>query len=84
MSKEVMVVAIIAIIFGYLAMKQWSFRNRNSSKLKQRIDMLETEIAMLRQFANKEQAENIEQRLQTLEKIVTDDGYELKRDINSL
>ena len=66
-------VAIVAILAGCL-LKAWSMRYP-----KQESDKLESQIAEQQQ-----QIESLIERVQTLEKIVTDENYSLKQQINQL
>ncbi|RCU52850.1 hypothetical protein EZV61_10770 [Corallincola luteus] len=84
MSGNMMIVVLVAIVFAYLALTQFSARGRRHNALKQRVDMLETELAIYKQYVNKETLEAINQRLQVVEKIVTDESYDLKKEINDL
>ncbi|MEM1263207.1 MAG: hypothetical protein AAGH76_12480 [Pseudomonadota bacterium] len=77
-SSQIMVVAIIAIIFGSLALRDyWKHqarqqRSKDSSSDSEDADELNARIDLL------------EERVRTLEKIVTDPRDNLSRQINNL
>ncbi|MEM8982067.1 MAG: hypothetical protein AAGC71_03515 [Pseudomonadota bacterium] len=77
-SSQIMVVAIIAIIFGSLALRDyWKHqarqqRSKESSTDTENVDELNARIDLL------------EERVKTLEKIVTDPRDSLARQINNL
>jgi hypothetical protein len=80
MSGTAMVVAIVFISVGFGVMfdmykKHLEFKEKtlnNNSQTK------EQAIAMMKQV------QTLEERMQVLEKIVTDEGYDVKKEINRL
>ncbi|MEH6594788.1 MAG: hypothetical protein V7736_04470 [Colwellia polaris] len=80
MSGTAMVVAIVFISVGFGVMfdmykKHLEFKEKtlnNNSQTK------EQAIAMMKQV------QTLEERMQVLEKIVTDEGYDVKKEINKL
>ena len=78
MSTSVMVIVIVSVVFGiifemykkHLEFKAKTLAHNNES------DEATTEL--------KQQVEHLTQRVQVLEKIVTDEGYQVQKDINNL
>ncbi|WP_206484379.1 hypothetical protein [Thalassotalea sp. G2M2-11] len=80
MSVTAMVVLIVLISVGFgvlydMYKKQLEFKERTSN---QNSKAAEENIEL------KKQVKNLEQRVQVLETIVTDEGYQVKKDINKL
>ena len=78
MSGTTMVVVIVCVVFGiiykmfkmHLEFKAKTLNHNKTSD--QQSDQL------------KEEVEKLTERVQTLEKIVTDEGYQVQKDINNL
>ncbi|TPH14695.1 hypothetical protein [Litorilituus lipolyticus] len=78
MSNGVMVIVIVSVIFGVLYemyKKHLEFKSK-TLKYNQENDEQNNEL--------KHQVEQLTKRVQTLEKIVTDEGYQVQKDINNL
>ena len=74
------IVAVVAIVFGTLyAMYDLKVSNKAKSKSKSEMDELKKEIDEL-----KKEVSSQKERLVVLEKIVTDQKFDLKNEINSL
>lgn len=73
MSITTMIVAIVAIVAGliYSGIKA-NLKSKNERTNQDDFDLLQQEMAQMKE------------RLETLEKIVTDEKYDLKKEINSL
>ena len=79
MDDNTTVVIIIALVFGIEAIHR-HFKSKDSmQKQSATKQQLETEIEQLK--ANQQQ---LIDRIQTLETIVTDDGYQLKQQVKAL
>jgi len=78
MSGTTMVVVIVSIVFGVMYemyKKHLQFKSR-TLKHSQTSDEQSDQL--------KQQVEKLIERVQVLEKIVTDEGYQVQKDINSL
>ena len=80
MSGTAMVVAIVFISVGFgvifdMYKKHLEFKEKTLNHNSQNSEQV---IAM------KQQIQTLEERMQVLEKIVTDEGYQLKKEINKL
>ncbi|RYV03838.1 hypothetical protein SOPP22_02165 [Shewanella sp. OPT22] len=79
MDDNTTLVLIFAVIFGCEALSRHLRTKQATAKQKQSNLALEAEIQQL----NANQTQLIE-RIQTLEAIVTDDGYQLKQEVKKL
>lgn len=83
MSRELLILIAILVVAGvYLLSRQRE--GRYHSELRQRLELLEAEITTLKANTPDEKISLLEQRIQVLEAIVTDEGFDLKREIDSL
>ncbi|QBG37653.1 hypothetical protein EMK97_18925 [Litorilituus sediminis] len=78
MSNGVMVIVLVSVIFGVLYemyKKHLQFKAK-TLKYNQQNDEQSNEL--------KQQVAQLTERVQVLEKIVTDEGYQVQKDINNL
>lgn len=83
MSRELLILIAILVVAGvYLFSRQRD--SKLTTQLRQKMALLEAEITALKSNSPDEKISALEQRIQVLEAIVTDEGFDLKREIDSL
>ncbi len=78
MSGTTMVVVIVCVVFGVIYemyKKHLEFKEKTTSHN----ETTDEQSELLKQ-----QVKNLAERVQVLEKIVTDEGYQVQKDINNL
>ncbi len=78
MSGPTMVVVIVSVVFGVLY-QMYKMHLEFKSKTIQHNDNTDTKNEEL-----EEEIKILKERVQVLEKIVTDEGYQVQKDINNL
>lgn len=78
MSSTTMVVVIVCVVFGIL----YEMYKKHLTFKTQTLNNNKTSGEETEQL--KQQVEKLTERVQVLEKIVTDEGYQVQKDINNL
>lgn len=78
MSGTTMVVVIVCVVFGII----YKMYNKHLEFKTKTLNHNQTSDEQSEQL--KQQVEKLTERVQVLEKIVTDEGYQVQKDINNL
>jgi cell division protein FtsL len=78
MSGTTMVVVIVCVVFGIIY-KMFKMHLEFKAKTLNHNETSDEQSNLLKQ-----QVDNLTERVQVLEKIVTDEGYQVQKDINNL